>query len=110
MEKKFIAEIEERYIRQSSALDHYAIVTIQIYTITTNEVIFENHCTPEQLPEKFVGFVEKSVFDYTAQLNITGILVCLTDAVCRQYDSSGMDFSMATLKALLKIFPQPNEI
>ncbi|MCI8532428.1 MAG: hypothetical protein HFI17_12830 [Lachnospiraceae bacterium] len=108
MEKRFLTEVEERFIRQTSALDHYAVVKLQIYTIAAEKVIFENHCALEQLPAEFADSVEKCVFDYTAESGISGILVCLTDAKWRQYDSSEMDFKVATWKALLKVFSIEN--
>ena len=105
MEKKFITEVEGRYIRQASTLGHYAVVKIQIYTIDTEKIIFENYCTPEQLPEKFISSVEKCVLNGAIEFGNSGILVCLTDAKWHQNDSKENDFYIATLIALWKVFP-----
>ena len=106
MEKKLLAEAEGRYVRQSSSVDHFAIVKLQVYAIDTEEVVFQNCCTPEQLPTRFVNAVEKQVCDFSMESGILKLLVCLTDAGWHAYDSHEQDFNIATLLALLKIFPK----
>ena len=106
MNKRLLTEVEKRYIKQASALDHYAIVMLQIYEIDTEEVCFENLCTPEQLPERFADGVETGLHQFAELSGISGILVCIKDAVWREYDSSDGDFCMATLMALYDVFPR----
>ncbi|MFG6367707.1 MAG: hypothetical protein K1W16_04660 [Lachnospiraceae bacterium] len=109
MEKKLLAEVEGCHIRQVSSIDHYAIVKLKIYTIDADVVLFENHCSFERLPEKFVIGVEKAVQDYASKYNLSGIEVCLLDGNYHQYDSSEMDFNIATLKALFELFQPKKE-
>ena len=104
MEEKLLAETEGHYIRQTFTLGHFAVVMLQIYTIDAEEVVFENHCTPEQLPKEFVDFVKKGVHDFATESGISGILVCLADAMWHQTDSMELDFSMAAIMALQKVF------
>ncbi len=102
--RKFLAEVERRYVRQASSIDHYAIVKLRIYMIDTDAVLFENHCSEEQLPQRFAVGVEKAVQYYVAEHNISRIQVCLFDGEWQEYDSSEMDFILATLKALFELF------
>ncbi len=102
--RKFLAEVEGRYVRQASSIDHYAIVKLRIYMIDTDAVLFENHCSEEQLPQRFAVGVEKAVQYYAAEHNISRIQVCLFDGEWQEYDSSEMDFILATLKALFELF------
>ncbi len=102
--RKFLAEVEGRYVRQVSSIDHYAIVKLRIYMIDTDAVLFENHCSEEQLPQRFAVGVEKAVQYYAAEHNISRIQVCLFDREWQEYDSSEMDFILATLKALFELF------
>lgn len=105
LNRKFLAEVEERHVRQASSIDHYAIVKLRIYTIDTDAVLFENHCLEEQVPQRFAVGVEKAVQYYTAEYNISGIQVCLLDGEWQEYNSSEMDFTLATLKVLFELFP-----
>lgn len=102
--RKFLAEAEGRHIRQASSIDHYAIVKLRIYMIDTDAVLFENHCSEEQLPQRFAAGVEKAVQYYAKEHNISKIQVCLLDGEWQEYDSSEMDFIFATLKALFELF------
>ena len=72
--------------------------------IDTDAVLFENHCSEEQLPQRFAVGVEKAVQYYAAEHNISRIQVCLFDGEWQEYDSSEMDFILATLKALFELF------
>ena len=106
MNKRLLTEVEKRYMKQASSLDHYAIVVLQIYEIDTEEVLFENLCTSEQLPQRFADGVETGLHQFAESSGISGILVCLKDAVWHEYDSSDRDFSIATLMALYDVFPR----
>ncbi len=104
-----MSEIEGRYIHQSFSIDHYATVKLQIYRMDMEEVVFENHCTFEQLPKKFAVGVEMAVQDYLSEHNIADIQVCLLDGNWHEYDSSERDFYIATLLALFEIFSSKNK-
>lgn len=61
MQKKLLAEVEGNYVRPFCSIPKYAIVTLQIYKLDTNEILFENHCPHERLPERFAEGVEEGV-------------------------------------------------
>lgn len=105
MEKKLLAEVDGRYVRQTG-LGHYGVVGLQIYTIDVNEVLFQNCCPPEQIPERFAAAVERRVYDFAEESGITNLLVCLVSGWWHEYDSHEKDFDIATLLALWKVFPK----
>lgn len=61
MQKKLFAEVEGNYVRPFCSIPKYAIVTLQIYKLDTDEILFENHCPHERLPQRFAEGVEEGV-------------------------------------------------
>ncbi len=78
--RKFLAEVEGRYVRQVSSIDHYAIVKLRIYMIDTDAVLFEKPVVSVgTATPRFAQLVlEKSTY-YAAEHNISRIQVCLFD-------------------------------
>ena len=70
MQKKLLAEVEGNYVRPFCSIPKYAIVTLQIYKLDTNEILFENHCPHERLPERFAEGVEEGVRFFASENNI----------------------------------------
>lgn len=106
MQKKLFAEVEGNYVRPFCSIPKYAIVTLQIYKLDTDEILFENHCPHERLPERFAEGVEEGVRFFASENNIQGIQVELLDGGWHESDSHQRDFMLAAMLALVKVFPK----
>ena len=110
MKKELLAEVEGCYVRSCCSIPKYGIVTLQIYRIDSQEILFENHCPPERLPERFAEGVEEGVYYFASEHGIQGIQVELLDGGWHESDSHKRDFMFAAMLALFKVFPQKNEV
>lgn len=91
MQKKLLAEVEGNYVRPFCSIPKYAIVTLQIYKLDTDEILFENHCPHERLPERFAEGVEEGVRFFASENNIQGIQVeTMTMKACTPSTSRGL--------------------
>ncbi len=106
MQKKLLAEVEGNSVRPFCSIPRYALVTLQIYKLDTNEILFENHCPHERLPERFAEGVEEGVRFFASENNIQGIQVELLDGGWHESDSHQRDFMLAAMSALVKVFPK----
>ncbi|MDE6916508.1 MAG: hypothetical protein K2P39_06900 [Lachnospiraceae bacterium] len=109
MQMKLLAEVEGSYVRPICSIPKYAIVTLRVYRIDTDEILFENHCPNERLPERFVQGVEEGVRFFASENGIRGIQVNLLDGGWHESDSNKRDFMFAAVFALFKVFPRKKD-